>query len=158
PRGAKATINIGGEVKGGAKVNIVPGYFSFSIDRRTIPEESADEAAKEIVEFINNIAKEIPDLKVNVKVMSKFNATVSEPTTELVRTAVKSAEEVLGYKPSTTVCIGGLDTRYFQEKGVRAITYGPGVPSTAHMADEYIKIDDMVKMAKIYARIITRLL
>jgi len=158
PRGAKATINIGGEVKGGAKVNIVPGYFSFSIDRRTIPEESADEAAKEIVEFINNVAKEIPELKVNVKVMSKFNATVSEPTTKLVKTAVKSAKEVLGYEPATTVCIGGLDTRYFQEKGVQAITYGPGVPSTAHMADEYIKINDMVKMAKIYARIITKLL
>jgi len=158
PEGAKATINIGGEVKGGAKVNIVPGYFSFSIDRRTIPEETADEAAREIVEFINNVAKEISDLKVNVKVMSKFNATVSEPTTDLVKTAVESVKEVLGIEPKTTVCIGGLDTRYFQEKGIQAITYGPGIPSVAHMADEYIKVGDMVEIAKVYARIVTKLL
>ena len=158
PEGAKATITIGGEMKGGAKTNIVPGYYAFTIDRRVIPEETADEAEKEILDFIEKAKKEIPELNVKAKVTAKFDAAVTDPTMPLVQAAIKSAEEVIKVKPRTTVCIGGLDTRYFQVKGVQAITYGPGVLTTAHISDEYIYIDDMVTMAKIYSRIVLNLL
>ncbi|HIQ04033.1 MAG TPA: ArgE/DapE family deacylase [Desulfurococcales archaeon] len=158
PEGAKATITIGGEVRGGAKVNIVPGYYAFTIDRRVIPEETVDEAEREILNFIDKVRRDIPELNVKTRVLAKFDATVTDPTTPLVQTAIKSAEEVLKTKPRVTVCIGGLDTRYFQTRGIQAITYGPGIPAVAHTSDEYIHIDDMVAMAKIYSRIVLSLL
>ncbi|MET1102288.1 MAG: M20 family metallopeptidase [Pyrodictiaceae archaeon] len=158
PNAAKATINIGGEVSGGAKTNIVPGFYSFSIDRRVIPEETADEAAKEIIDFVEEAKKRIEGLNARVVIRSKFNATVVDPDKPIVVKAKEAAREVLGKEPSTVVCIGGLDTRYFQERGIEAITYGPGKDELAHMADEYVEVDDLPKMAKIYARLAFKLL
>jgi len=150
PRAARATINIGGEVSGGSKTNIVPGFYSFSIDRRVIPEESADEAAREIIEFIEEAKKKIKDLKAEVEIVSKFDATVTSPDTMLVKKLARAVEEITGRKPETTVCIGGLDTRYFQLRGIQAATYGPGIDEVAHKADEYIVLEDVLLAAKVY--------
>ena len=147
---------LGGEVKGGAKVNIVPGYCSFTIDRRVLPEEMSEEAAREIEEFVNNIR--IPDVELKVKRISVQDASVVDPELEIVRVAVRSAEDVIGIKPRRTVCMGGLDTRFFQKKGIQAITYGPGVQEVAHMANEYVRIDDVLLMAKIYCRMVSGLM
>ncbi len=157
PEGAKATINIGGEVRGGAKTNIVPGYYAFSIDRRVIPEENVEEAAREIIEFVEKAAERV-GAKTRVKIVSKFPATVTDPKSRLVEALAASVEEVVGVKPRRTVCIGGLDTRYFQERGIEAATYGPGEGRVAHMADEYVEIDNVVKVAKVYVRLVERLL
>ncbi|MGY0288872.1 MAG: M20 family metallopeptidase [Candidatus Methanodesulfokora washburnensis] len=156
PEGARATIMLGGEVKGGAKVNIVPGYCSFTIDRRVLLEEMSEEAAREIEEFVNNIR--IPDVELKVKRISVQDASVVDSELEIVRIAVRSAEDVIGIKPRRTVCMGGLDTRFFQKKGIQAITYGPGVQEVAHMANEYVRIDDVLLMAKIYCRMVSGLM
>ncbi len=157
PRGARATINIGGEIRGGAKINIVPGYVAFTIDRRVIPEESAEEALNEILSFIEEAKKAIPDLNVNVKVLGISDAVVTDPEQPIVKAFVESIREVVG-RARRTVCIGGLDTRYFQKMGIPAVTYGPGEPSVAHLADEYIPIDHYEVVAKVYGRAINRLL
>lgn len=156
PEGAKATMMLGGEVKGGAKVNIVPGYCSFTIDRRVLPEESSEEAAREIEEFVNRI--KIPNVDLRVKRISVQDASVVDPELEIVKVAVRSAEDVIGIKPRRTVCMGGLDTRFFQRKGIQAITYGPGISEVAHMADEYVRVDDILSMAKIYCRMASNLI
>jgi len=157
-QGAKATINIGGKVEGGAKANIVPGYYSFTIDRRVIPEETADEAAREILDFIEDAKNKIPDLNVNVKILSKSNAYVIDKDKPIVTAMTESIREILGEEPSVTVCIGGLDTRYFQARGIQAVTYGPGLSKVAHMANEYVRINDVLIASKVYIKTINKLL
>ncbi len=150
PGGEKATMMIGGKVRGGDKVNQVPGVASFSIDRRVIPEESAEEAWREIEEFTRRVAEET-GIKATAKLIHTMNAVVTEPDTPLVRAASAAAREVLGSEPEKTVCIGGLDLRYYVERGVQGISYGPGVSGTAHAPDEYVEIRDLVDFAKMYA-------
>ena len=152
PRAAKATINIGGEagvVDG--KTNTVPGLFYFTVDRRVIPEETADEAAEELKSFVERASERIPGLRAEVEIVSKFDAAVTDPGTPFVQKAVRAVEAVTGVKPATTICIGGLDTRYFQVRGIPAVTYGPGEDSVAHKADEYIVLDNIPVAAKVYA-------
>jgi len=156
PEGARATMMLGGEVGGGAKVNIVPGHCYFTIDRRVLPEENSEDAAREIEEFVNGIR--IPGVRIEVRRMSIQDASVIDAEQEIVKVAVRSAEDVTGIKPRRTVCMGGLDTRFFQRKGVQAITYGPGIQEAAHTADEYIRVDDILSMAKIYCRMISGLI
>jgi len=159
PRGAKPTITIGGEVRGGAKTNIVPGYYAFSVDRRLIVEESPDEVEKEVKNLINEIKKELPpEVKVELKVTGKLPPAMTSPESPLVRALLRSAEKVLGSKPRTTVCLGGLDMRYYTEVGIDTVTYGPGPMHVAHQADEYISIDEFTKIAKIYALLLENIL
>ncbi len=154
PKGARATINIGGEVKGGVKTNIVPGYYSFSIDRRIILEETVEEAEREIVDFIERVKRSIPELNIKIRVKSKSNAVVTSPNSPLVKTLMQSIREVLNINPKPVLCVGGLDMGYFISKGYQTVTYGPGDPDVAHMADEHICLDDIYNVAKVYLNLI----
>ena len=158
PKGAKPTVTIGGEVKGGAKVNIVPGYFAFSVDRRLIVEEKLEEVEREVTEFISKIREEYPNVKVNVKVVNKLPPAITNPESTLVKAVSESVKEVLGRKPRLTVCLGGLDMRFYSEKGIETITYGPGPLAVAHQANEYLEVSEFVKVAKVYASLLQKLL
>ena len=147
--GKKATIMFGGVVKGGAKINQVPSEFTFTFDRRVLPEESVEEVWREIKGFTNELRRRGYDI--DVELISSSNPVVTEPTTDLVIKLKEATKEVVGIEPRATVCIGGLDMRYYIEAGYKAVTYGPGTPKTAHAPDEFIVYEDVIKVAKIYA-------
>jgi len=158
-RGARPTAMLGGELKGGAKVNIVPGYCSFSIDRRVTPEERLEDVEREVAEFVRKAASNLPsDVRVEVRVVNRLPPALTDPNSRLVSVAREAARGVLGREPKTTVCLGGLDMRYYTEVGISTITYGPGMLSVAHIADEYIPLDDFEKMVYIYYLMLGKLL
>ena len=158
PRGAKPTITVGGEVRGGAKINIVPGYYAFSVDRRLIVEESVENVEKEVKEFIDKLRKEFPELKIGVKVVNKLQPALTNPRSKLVKALTESVSEALGIKPKVTVCLGGLDMRFYSEVGIQTVAYGPGPLSVAHKADEYLEISDFAKVSKVYIYLLKKLL
>jgi succinyl-diaminopimelate desuccinylase len=159
PRGAKPTITIGGEVRGSVKVNVVPGYYAFSIDRRVTPEERVEDVEKEIIDFVKKASADFPpDVKVDVKIVNRLPPALTDPSSHLVKVAKEATKEVIGKEPRATVCLGGLDMRYYTEVGISTITYGPGVLGAAHMADEYLTLSEFERMVKIYYRIMEKLL
>ncbi len=160
PRGARPTVMIGGEVRGGAKVNVVPGYYAFSVDRRVVPEERIEDVKKEIAEFVEKISRELEGrgVKVSLRVTNELMPALTDPNSEFVRTLKAVAEEVLRVGVKTTVCLGGLDMRYYTEVGVPTVTYGPGLLGLAHMADEYVPVEELEKTSHVYYSLIERLL
>ncbi|MHC4357779.1 MAG: M20/M25/M40 family metallo-hydrolase, partial [Planctomycetota bacterium] len=67
-------------------------------------------------------------------------------------------EDVLGVKPELIGMPGTTVTKQLLDKGVTAVGFGPGEESQAHMADEFIEIQQLVDFAKIMARISCELL
>jgi succinyl-diaminopimelate desuccinylase len=115
PRGARPTAMLGGEVRGGAKVNVVPGYYSFSIDRRVTPDEKLEDVEREVAEFVRRAASELPrDVKVEVKVVNRLPPALTDPNSRLVRVAKEAAKEVLGREPRATVCFSMFSTGTIQ--------------------------------------------
>lgn len=160
PRAASPTITIGGEIEGGAKTNVVPGYYRFSIDRRLIPGEDPDKVEEELRNFIMEAAQDLIEkgYRVEVETTGKAAATSIPPDHPFVDTVARAAREATGIEPARTICIGGLDTRYFQERGIPAVTYGPGALDAAHMPDEYIPLDELERAVKAYRLLIRRIL
>ncbi|MEM4487900.1 MAG: M20 family metallopeptidase [Desulfurococcaceae archaeon] len=158
PRGARPTAMMGGEIRGGAKSNVVPGYCAFSLDRRVIPEERLEDVEKEIVDIVEKVSREYKEIDVNVKITGKFKPAITTPNSTLVNLAIELTKEVLGFRPRTTVCMGGLDMRYYTEIGIETITYGPGLLGTAHSADEFLTIEEFEKITKIYYLILRKVI
>ena len=53
---------------------------------------------------------------------------------------------------------GATDGRFFYEKGMQTIIFGPGPLSCAHTADEYVEIPSLLNAAKVYYRALEKLL
>ncbi|MGC8665344.1 MAG: M20 family metallopeptidase [Conexivisphaera sp.] len=160
PREAKPTVNLGGAVSGGAKVNVVPGRYSFTIDRRLIPEEDVASAEAELRAAVEEAAAPLraEGYSVDLRITSRSPPSVVDPRGKLATALSAAVTRSTGSAPRLTVCPGGLDTRYFQMAGVEALTYGPGDTSYAHAVDERNTISEMMRVARAYAALIPSLL
>ena len=156
PEGNTPTAMIGGEagVPNG-KANQVPGEAYFTIDRRTIVEESLDDAQKELFTAIKEAAKAngIGEDSIEIRVMTRVEPAFVKPNNTL-SVALKRAAVQEGFEePEEIVCIGGLDLRYYSVKNILAVSYGPGEVNTAHSPDEFVNYKQVYKFAKIYSRL-----
>lgn len=149
PEAGRPTINIGGRISSANAINIVPGEASFSIDRRLVIEEDPEQVVEELKEFLSKAA-EATSAEIDVKLVSKSAPILTSPETTLVKELVKAVSKVTGIAPKLIVCSGGLDLRYYGDFKVDAVAYGPGAPSAAHIADEYIELSDVYKATEIY--------
>lgn len=156
PRGAVPTLTMGGEVRGSVKTNVVPGYFAFTLDRRLIPEENVDEVKKEVDDFVKRAAKGL-DYRVEVKVINESEAAVVPPEHPLVKALETAVAKVRGKTPRKTICIGGLDARFFVRRGIPTVTYGPGPENTAHAPDEFVEIAQVIDVARSYLELLRSL-
>ncbi len=149
PESAKPTITLGGKLGSPGSINIVPGEVSFSIDRRSIVEEDIDEVEKELVEFIEEASRRL-NIRSEVRIVSKLPPAFTSPSSDLALKLSEVARSILGREHRRVVCSGGLDLHYYTEAGCKAVSYGPGVLTVAHMVDEYIEIDILHKFIDIY--------
>jgi succinyl-diaminopimelate desuccinylase len=144
-------VTLGGVVKGGGKVNIVPDTLSFTVDRRTVPGETFEEARSEFLNALYRCADSlgIPREDLEVKTILAGEPCVMRDE-EFKREFAKAVEDTLRLKPEFKICQGGLDMRYFVAANIPTLTYGGGESSKAHTADEYAEISDLLDAAKVY--------
>ncbi len=162
PRAASPTLTMGGEVRGGAKTNVVPGFYEFSLDRRLIPGEEPEEVVEELRAALREADEALSlsrrGYRVELAVDGAASAAWLPPDHPFVERVANVVKRVLGLEPARTICIGGLDTRYFQERGIPAVTYGPGGLGVAHQPDEYVPVEELEKAARVYAALAEDLL
>ncbi len=138
----KLTLNLGI-----IKVNKEQGELTFNI-RYPI----TDKAER----IIKNIGKEAEKYGLTVQKTRDLKPLFVKEEEPLVQKLLSAYEEVTGEK-AYTIAIGGGTYARAMEKGV---AFGPVFPNTKaveHQPDEYIAVDDLVKLAKIYARAIQKL-
>ncbi len=61
-----------------------------------------------------------------------------------------NAKEIIGKQPEFILTSGFNDSRFFREKGVPSVNYGPSGGGMA-AANEYVTVDSLVKCAKVHA-------
>ena len=152
-----ATIMVGGTIQGGLKTNIVPDKCTISLDRRLIPEETMEDAKKEILNVLENLKREDPEFNYDVKTIQEADAAWTDENEQIVQSAKKCVQKVLGKEPDIKGLTGYTDLRVFA-KSMPGIIYGPGDDTKAHAPDEYILVDDLVTATKVMALIAIDLL
>jgi len=153
PGGEYPTATLGGKLTSPGSINIVPGRVSFSIDRRLIVEEKASDIMEELRKTVEE-ASRAAGADTEIRFVQMMDPAFTDPEQEIVEATVKAAKAVLGYEPRRTVCIGGLDLRYYTEVGVQGISYGPGDPNVPHKVDEYMPIESLHRFVDIYVELI----
>lgn len=146
---AHSILMLGGEVVGGHQFNTVPEHFSFTVERRFNPEEELEVERKRLFEVIDRASPDNVDVEVNV--IQEGGSYATDVDGELSRALVESIEEVTGKRPPFELCPGLLEVRFYAQRRVPALAYGPGLLSVSHGPDEYVEVARLVECAEIYA-------
>jgi succinyl-diaminopimelate desuccinylase len=139
------------KIAGGVRENVVPDRCEIYLDRRIIPGEDPIEVRDEVLAIARQAIAEGPGLNVQAELDSEFcPASSSDPSSPHVQ-AMLSANRYLGLSQELTGFNMATDGRYFSRAGFPTIIYGPGDPKLAHVADEWVGVDEVIAATKAYA-------
>lgn len=152
----RSVLLLGGELSGGHNFNVVPERVSFTIDRRTNPEE--DFAAER--EALFQVIEEARSRGVNceMEIFQEGRSAATDSDGQVGRALAASIEELTGEAARFELCPGVLETRHYALLGIPAFAYGPGLLSVSHGPHEFVAVQKLVECAEVYALTAARLL
>ncbi len=145
-----------GRIDGGTNTNVVPGKVVMKMDRRMIPEEDPVAVEAQVRALIEDAARGLPGITVEIKRLLLSQALRPQPGTEkLVASLQQNAQAYIGELIPAQGTPLYADARLYGEQGIPAVLYGAGprsVPeSNAKKADERLLLEDLRKATKVVA-------
>jgi acetylornithine deacetylase/succinyl-diaminopimelate desuccinylase len=161
------TINIG-RLIGGTKFNLVADKAIIEIDRRMVPGEDPDAAEAEIADLCESI-RAADDEDWTFKMTRVMHVTPGEidPEAPIVKACQRAHETITGEPAGIGATAGFEDAHFLLDAGIPTAMYGPyrRTPknedpffTNSGMADESVDLDDVVRAARIYQRLMIDLL
>jgi succinyl-diaminopimelate desuccinylase len=148
------SIVVGGLTKGGNKFNTIPGNFSFTIDRRIIPEENIDKVKQEIFDVSKQFEKEYPQLKVNMNILLEAESALGEKQSKISVLLADSFKKIKNEEPKITMMSGFLDMRYFVNTAkIPCVNLGLK-GSNIHGDNEYVEISSIYETINIISNLL----
>ena len=152
--------------------SVVPSLCRATFDRRTLVGEDEAVILGQVNEAIARAQETHPGLKARcylaegeekcwtgdtIRARRYFPAWVTEEDSELVQAALKGLKDAGIEAPLShfSFCTNG--SSFCGEAGIPTIGYGPSLESLAHVRDEYIEIDQLLKSCKGFESILTQL-
>jgi len=140
---AKVTINPA-LVHGGVKINMIPSHCSFDVDVRVPP--GMDD--RTVLDAVDSLIRDRAGVRYSVLHYDAPNVSpVDHPMIDIMRA---NAKKVSGVEPAPIIGLGATDARLWRQVGVPAFVYGPS-PRNMGTANEYVKIDEFMHVAKVHA-------
>lgn len=154
---ASPTLNVGGVFScgDGAKINTVPAFASFSLDRRVLAIESHPGAERDLRAFLAAAARRIPQCRISVAKVSENYSCFTPPTHPFFAAMAGCVTRVRGEPAVFNVSTGFNDMHFFASvRKIPTLGYGPG-GRKEHAVDEAAKLSELLASAKIYAELLT---
>jgi succinyl-diaminopimelate desuccinylase len=137
------TVNIG-MVKGGTRINTMPGQASAKVDVRMPPGTTVADIRSRIASVLDGI----PDIA--WRILDAADPTWTAPEAAIVGALARNAAAVVGQPIGLSIRAGFSDSRFFRQRGVPTVVYGV-TPHNNNAPDEYVLIDDLEAVFKVQA-------
>jgi succinyl-diaminopimelate desuccinylase len=159
PLVGRATVNAA-LISGGSARNVVPDRCVASIDRRTIPgETSREEVLAPFERLATAIREEDPDADLRCRIDEWADPCETSPDAEIARACRDAVRAETGAAPADVGFTGITDARFYvNDARIPTVILGPGSLSVAHTANESVAVDELVRAARVYARLFVRFL
>jgi succinyl-diaminopimelate desuccinylase len=145
----KSILMIGGLCRGGANFNIVPEEMMFTVDRRINPEEELEVEKHRLLGCLESVKAQGVDLEVELLQVGA-SCGISEDI-PLAQSLSKNIGKIMGRQPAFEMCPGLLEIRFYAQRGIPALAFGPGDLECSHGPLEFVKVENIGKCAAVYA-------
>jgi acetylornithine deacetylase/succinyl-diaminopimelate desuccinylase-like protein len=133
-------------MKGGDKVNIVADWCEFELDFRFLPGMREKDLLMKIRGIIKRYAK---DFNIEIEgIQAPYSINQGHPLVVYLKDAMHKS----GIKPTIGGSEGATVITFFQRKNIPAVATGFGSSGCAHIADEFVLIDNLYRGALVLER------
>ena len=136
-------------------VNTLPGEDIFYIDCRILPSTGLKKIYPEIDRIVSEIEKEY-GVKVKYEHVQKTESESTSANCILVKKLEEKVKDVYRTEPQLVGIGGGTVAAYLRNEGIDAVVWGR-IDETAHMPNEYCKMENLKGDALIMALIMAGL-
>lgn len=143
------------QISAGGPINQVPESCTFSLDFRTIMEQTLAEVTGYIDACLREVCSQKEGLAYEIELLSYAPARASQPGPEVER-VIHVLEKVLGKAEFYLGWAGSTDARFFREIDIPAVVLGPA-GGNYHGANEYVELDTVDKLARVLAQLVTEI-
>ena len=144
-----ATLSIG-VVHGGQAPNIVPDDAWLWVDRRTLPSESPELVKRELEDVL---AKAGLSAEVVIDSCREEKPPLGNDRDSLAVRATADALDSMGLESDVAPVAFGTDAGVFSRQGIPSVVMGPGSIALAHTAREFVPVDEVETMVRIFERL-----
>lgn len=132
-----------GLIQGGRALNIVPADCAFDFEVRTLPQDDAQEVARELESYAQR--ELLPTMRaVNRDAAIRFYPISNYPGlyTTAQSAAARLVAHLTGSEKFSTVAFG-TEGGLFHQSGIPSVICGPGNMAQGHKPDEFITIEQL---------------
>lgn len=151
------TRNVG-VISGGAAPNMVPARCEMQLDMRYLPGTDEDQLLAAISNIIDRLERKYPGATFEIEPMAGDVPTAVDREAPVVAALRQAVEDVTGRRPVLFGMSGATVAKQFIAAGVPAVGICPGDARTAHVANEYIPVDEVVDFAAVLTLCLSRLM
>ena len=138
-------------IEGGSGLSTYPDRCVFTIERRTLPGETAETAMDEVRQACERVRAQRPDLSAQIRLIESqvpSDVSVDAPVVEMLKSAM--VEERV--EPIVEGMSAWTDAAILNSAGIPAICFGPGDISLAHAKEEFVAIRDIEQATSVLSR------
>ncbi len=140
-------------IQGGRELSTYPDTCKLSVERRTVPPQSAADVAGEFSSLLRELAQDDPQFSATSRVTFVRNPWEADPASEIVQLLGRSISEVTAKPAESMVHMGWLDSSLLGEAGIPTVVLGP-TGEGLHAEEEWVDLASTGTCAQIYAHVI----
>ena len=145
-------------IKGGTAWSIYPDACTVTVERRTLPGETADDAVNELHAACARVSERLARAgrSLDYEILRRFSQAGSEvPADAPIVRALSGALEGTGAPVRIEGASYWTDMALLNEAGIPSICYGPGDIALAHGPEEWIPLSDIRQATDVIERLVT---
>lgn len=140
-------------IRGGEEASSYPATCTVTIERRTIPGESAATFETELREILDRLAATVPNFRADLAITLERHPFETDPESEIATCLRTAARDVLGQEPPLRAEPFWTDASLMDQAGIPTVLFG-ATGEGAHSATEWVDIGSIETLTEILTRTI----
>ncbi|MEU1664866.1 ArgE/DapE family deacylase [Streptomyces sparsogenes] len=132
-------------IHGGEEPSTYPAHCRITLERRTVPGESADTVEHELTAVLGHLAATVPDFRYRLTRGVHREPFEADPRSPIVRTLTHHAEQTLGHPPTVRAEPFWTDCALLDRAGIPCLLFGVDGEG-AHAATEYVDLASLHRL------------
>ncbi len=129
----------------------IPPFAKIGYDVRVVAPQNTDRIKNLMWQKIKDLQQSDPDFHIGKLTIMSDRQPIEISKDHVLIRSIKEAAREIGIDANYASILGTGELQTLLAEGIPSVTYGPGDISRVHRRNEFIKVDELLEQAKIYA-------